>query len=1090
MSSFGREFALAVGSGILLLQGARSLDAASPAHLPPSSPPLVPDSWPDRRNGPVANGAGTESRKEQVRLADQVIPDTLIVKFRDTIEMHSMDGIHPLSIDSLDTQSLLLAELTSLGGQKLTPLFAENALSSFSDKDRNSLSRWFRLTLIPSSAPDATALGTILQTHQQLYGQKSSLQMLSPDFLFSPDGDPIAFDVSNAQWHLKDIGLPESDSNARDPKEAKQPILVAELDSGVASSIKIGNQIVAPVTLYINEGEIPNDGIDNDGNGVVDDVSGANFTVGVPNGNTTDDSGHGTAVGATAFAHPDTGLKAVASNVQIVPVKVCESDRFGSICTASSVAQGIAYALGLAQKEGRHVVMNMSIGGPRGSPLVEELIKIAWKKGAILVASAGNDGQDLDQFPHYPASYEDVIAAGGSGFNRQRDRQSNFGTKVIYAPDGPLVTLMPKVEENPFAYSPSLRGLAGLPDAFAVNATGTSFSSPQVAATAARVWSQYPMLSNRDVGKILHASTIDGIVHVGKALQIAKTVANGESEFSNTQEPLVPFSELPSFTHLYGNVKLEAALSGEIRSVNWSIDVRPFFQTGLDQEIWQHIITKNSTRLSHDFDTSTLPTGWYTLKISAQDRTGMQELTRVILVNNDVVPLGKTFPGGCYISSPTLGSDPEGNQLISFTGVGSPDCQTFPQENASSHLYVYGDSGKLLQQYEAPDNIPVQPGWPNQNLWYETYPPAIGPNGEIAALSSSTLNIGFPDYLPLHKVRALQIFAQGKKIFERQFSLIAQSDEDYNARSTATPPLFTSKGDLFIAIQGKLYHWNKNTNAISAIGPNDGVVKTKNLALMTNTYAKNETPGKKVEEELILFGGFIVRKDGNVVGDLSQLLQRGDGISYGPAAAADVDGDGKMEAISIVYDRNKPDTASIVVWNQANLLFQKTIASKEIFGLGLLRDPMNGKIMILLSTPGLITISGLDGSVDGRFPQRPTQSSVQDPNGINSSFSYTPRVIGLARSLILRSPGHVVPLDAKNGQENLTSPWQIPGINDVACSPKQIGRISCAVVEGSNVSLWKINGQGHLLNPEWGQALADAGNSAALHFIGHSPSFP
>ena len=165
---------------------------------------------------------------------------------------------------------------------------------------------------------------------------------------------------------------------------------VAVLDSG----LDLSNPDLAG-NVWTND-DVPGNGLDDDGNGFVDDVHGAD-TVGW-DGDPSDGLGHGTAVASIIAARGDNGfgLSGMAWNAQVMPVKVLHDDGWGT--TATMVA-GLRYAL----DEGARIV-NMSLNGSGRSQALDEAIQQAEARGVLVVTSAGNDGRNRDRVPSYPAS--------------------------------------------------------------------------------------------------------------------------------------------------------------------------------------------------------------------------------------------------------------------------------------------------------------------------------------------------------------------------------------------------------------------------------------------------------------------------------------------------------------------------------------------------------------------------------------------------------------------------------------------------------------------------------------------------------------
>jgi subtilisin family serine protease len=236
------------------------------------------------------------------------------------------------------------------------------------------------------------------------------------------------------QWYVQgslgeDIHLPDAWDTAR----GDTSVVIALLDTGV----DLGHPDLAS-QIWTNRGEIPGNGIDDDGNGRIDDVHGWDFGDGDNDpdpGPMIDEIGldegfHGTFCAGIASAATNNvaGIAGAGWRCRIMPLKIFDST--GNATTAS-----IADAFGYAIAKGASVI-SMSFGGP-GDPGVPEffqaLVDDANAAGIICVAAAGNDG--VDTAP-YPAACAHVIAVGATTQDNLRADFSNFGPWVDVAAPG------------------------------------------------------------------------------------------------------------------------------------------------------------------------------------------------------------------------------------------------------------------------------------------------------------------------------------------------------------------------------------------------------------------------------------------------------------------------------------------------------------------------------------------------------------------------------------------------------------------------------------------------------------------------------
>ncbi|MHC4352964.1 MAG: S8 family serine peptidase, partial [Planctomycetota bacterium] len=238
--------------------------------------------------------------------------------------------------------------------------------------------------------------------------------------------------------------------------------------------------------------EIPNNGVDDDNNGFVDDVSGWNFEH--DNNDVTPEfdwwigiEAHGTLVAGVIAAKGNNGIDVCGVNWTSSIMAL----RLSLDVTSAEVAAGLDYATA----NGANVV-NMSFGSsdfaPEGDPAVKAAIDNAYAQGILLVASAGNDDTAL---PHYPAAYYNVMAVSSTDGEDIKTGHSSFGHWVdIAAPGTDIVT-------------------TDLDGEYIATA-GTSFSGPYVAAVGALVLSHKPDLTHVEIRAILENTTDQ--VHYGQ----------------------------------------------------------------------------------------------------------------------------------------------------------------------------------------------------------------------------------------------------------------------------------------------------------------------------------------------------------------------------------------------------------------------------------------------------------------------------------------------------------------------------------------------------------------------------------------------
>ncbi|MEL6820154.1 MAG: S8 family serine peptidase [Calditrichota bacterium] len=221
--------------------------------------------------------------------------------------------------------------------------------------------------------------------------------------------------------------------------------------------------------IWDNSDEIAGNGIDDDGNGFIDDVRGWNFANNSndPTGlsNTPQNANHGTHVGGTigGVTNNGTGVAALAWNCILMPLNA------GSPSRDRSVAFGYD-AIAYAAANGADII-NCSWGGiGNPSSLAQDIINFAYNNDALVVAASGNDNVDTDLTPHFPANYNRVLSVGATfKTSDQRANFSNYGaTTDVFAPGVSILSTLPN---------------GGYNGSF----SGTSMASPMVAGLASLV---------------------------------------------------------------------------------------------------------------------------------------------------------------------------------------------------------------------------------------------------------------------------------------------------------------------------------------------------------------------------------------------------------------------------------------------------------------------------------------------------------------------------------------------------------------------------------------------------------------------------
>ena len=260
-------------------------------------------------------------------------------------------------------------------------------------------------------------------------------------------------------------------------------IIVGVVDSGVDV-----NHPLIQSALWVNTGEIPNNGVDDDHDGYIDDVNGFDF-----NGNTgavTDAANHGTHVSGIIAGQADpggSGFTGVAPNAKILAAKFIDGSGSGAIGDAIT---GIDYAVDHGAR-----VINASWGGADCSSILEQNIATATNAGVVFVNAAGNNDQNISQYPEWPAAFQVPGKITVASYNSSEflSTFSNYGILVdLAAPGENILSTVPPGVGQP-------EGQLGIK-------SGTSMATPFVSGVAALLLSAKPSATAVEIANAINNS--------------------------------------------------------------------------------------------------------------------------------------------------------------------------------------------------------------------------------------------------------------------------------------------------------------------------------------------------------------------------------------------------------------------------------------------------------------------------------------------------------------------------------------------------------------------------------------------------------
>lgn len=367
---------------------------------------------------------------------------------------------------------------------------------------------------------------------------KNEIEYVEPNYLVQVQvlpNDPSF----GSLWGLHNTGqsggVPDADIDAPEAWDVHTDasgIVVAVIDTGVD-----WDHPDLASNMWTNPGEVPGNGVDDDGNGFTDDVYGWDFVNN--DSNPDDDQSHGTHCAGTiaAIGNNGTGVSGVTWNAKIMALKFLNSSGSGYTSAAISCVQ---YAIA----NGANIMSN-SWGGGGYSQALSDAITAANNAGILFVAAAGNSNSNNDVSPHYPSNYpqDNVISVAATDRYDNRSSFSSYGlTSVDLGAPGSSI-------------------LSTVPGGGYGTKSGTSMATPHVSGAAALVWGQNPSLTHLEVKDRL-LSRVDPISGLA-----GLTVTGGRLNVYNALQtetvPPGPIQDLAAAGSSFQSVTLQWTATGD-----------------------------------------------------------------------------------------------------------------------------------------------------------------------------------------------------------------------------------------------------------------------------------------------------------------------------------------------------------------------------------------------------------------------------------------------------------------------------------------------------------------------------------------------
>ena len=522
-------------------------------------------------------------------IADQITPGELLIRLTPTAAT-AVEQLHAdAPISNLHAQHNV---------ESLHPLFPNLARPALNPN----LKRIYRLRF----APDAP-----LETLKTAYQQSPLIEAVTYNYLRPTLARPVIPNDPEypEQWSLPVMRLPQ----AWAIEKGNTDVVIAIIDSGIDYT----HNDLSP-KIWRNPREVPENGLDDDGNGYIDDIYGWDFTD-APNlqaegdylegdNEPIDESGHGTHVAGIAGAMPNNGIgiAGVAWECPLMAIRAGLSLGGSSRMQDDDSAAAIVYAA-----DNGASIINMSWGSERRSFVIQDAIDYAYARGTVLVAAAGNSQKPEAIFP---AAYRKVIAVASTKQNQQRFYQSNYGAAIDIGAPGTEI-LSTQIDNQ-------YRLLAG-----------TSMAAPHVAGVAALLLAKRPTLTYEEIRHIL-INTADPVYQEDSDQLDEKFVGAGtvNAERAILASGVLQARIIEPETNSGGSDAITiVGTAGGYKFQSWQLSYGESTVPTEWTNFTQPEITQKISETLSVWDTTTVPEGIYTVRLIVTATDGYQTHDQVVV---------------------------------------------------------------------------------------------------------------------------------------------------------------------------------------------------------------------------------------------------------------------------------------------------------------------------------------------------------------------------------------------------------------------------------------------------------------------------
>jgi hypothetical protein len=689
------------------------------------------------------------------------------------------------------------------------------------------------------------------------YTQTSNIYKID----FIPNDSLIA-----EQWALDKIKA----FDAWNVTEGADSIIIGLIDTGIDYyHPDLKNKI------YVNPGESGSDskgndkrknGNDDDNNGFIDDYMGWDFTnaQGYPFDSTggdftgwdndpMDENGHGTFIAGILGAETNNsiGIAGLAPKVKIMNLRAFDPTGNGQ---EDDVASAILYAVKMGAK-----VINMSFGDDQFSYVMRDVIRYAYSKGVVMVASSGNSGSEA---PHYPSGYSEVICVGNSTEDDGIAFSSNYGSTLDLVAPG--TNILSTAREGGYSL-----------------VSGTSASAPFVSATAALILS-LGNYTNEEIKQIIK-STADDIEEPGWDIHSGAGRLNTFRAITSLAPSIISFNfPRQDFSTNADTLTVSATiLSAYFKSYSLYVGA------GLNPASWTTLIQNNDYQIQnkniYNLALKNFQDSIYCLRLAVNLSNGQttEERVNFNIIHNppvaNIIYAGTSLFG---IKSTILASMYT-NQLcvvkMFYRKSGTSDFNFVTLDGFAANTqtltnYHYGFIPTDLIQ---------------QNTQYEVYFEADNLAGLKTIVNNNGANFIYSTGIHFHQVSSILMpySLPAGEIYENPVNITSNDSNEVVVRETSNPNV-----SQFLKLNGN--------NFVKFDSLNQEIVKD---------FGDFNNNGKKDILSYYVYNGFILEQDSALSPGLTQKFSHVNS-KFWPVLAKDIDGDGKTELIEINSD------TSIVVW--------------------------------------------------------------------------------------------------------------------------------------------------------------------------------